>query len=88
MFLPDVKMKNQVMRFLILFLISLPTCNAFFRNLMIGDTAMARIDPIMAPGKPGQHVHHLNGGSSKYIPLIHTLHHADRVRRSRLSIDW
>lgn len=41
-------------------------CDAFFRNLMIGDTAMARVDPVVNSGEPAVHVHHLTGGSSKY----------------------
>lgn len=39
-------------------------CDAFFRNLMIGDTGMARIDPIVNPGEPASHVHHLNGAGN------------------------
>lgn len=43
--------------------------DAFFRNLMIGDTAMARVDPIVNRGGPAPHVHHLNGGRSKCYSL-------------------
>lgn len=68
MSLPQVKLKDRLgntSTLLVLLLTITHNCDAFFRNLMIGDTAMARIDPIVAPGEPSQHVHHLNGGSSK-----------------------
>lgn len=44
-----------------------PGCDAFFRNLMIGQTAQARIDPVVNPGHAAMHVHHLTGGGSRYL---------------------
>ena len=68
--LPEVKMK-PIMARISLTLLAVTSftspCEAFFRNLMIGDTAMARIDPIVDRGEPAVHVHHLTGGGSKYI---------------------
>lgn len=46
-----------------------PRCDAFFRNLMIGQTAQARIDPIVNRGSAAMHVHHLTGGGSKFVAL-------------------
>lgn len=64
--LPEVKLKSLLTLLAATSFIS--PCNAFFRNLMISDTAMARVDPIVNRGEPGMHVHHLTGGGSKYIP--------------------
>lgn len=74
MAVPEVKLKASAGRALpTLFLLALTftsSCDAFFRNLMISDTAMARIDPIVNRGEASMHVHHLNGGGSKYsLPL-------------------
>lgn len=63
--LAEVKLKSfmdQLAVFAFLGLAFTPACDAFFRNLMIGDTAMARIDPIVDRGEPAKHVHHLSGG--------------------------
>lgn len=69
MSLPDVKLKASAGRAISIFLFVALTftssCDAFFRNLMISDTAMARIDPIVNRGEASMHVHHLNGGGSK-----------------------
>lgn len=65
---PEVKLKSLMDRFIILafaLLTFTSRCDAFFRNLMIGETAMARIDPIVNRGSAAMHVHHLNGGGSK-----------------------
>ena len=66
--LPEVKLKSFVGRRILLALTALaftPTCDAFFRNLMCGDLAMARVDPIVNRGEPAMHVHHLSGGGGK-----------------------
>lgn len=64
-----VKTKNALYQAtLILYALSVFTtpAHAFFRNLCAGSIALARIDPIVSPGKPSQHLHQLNGGSSKH----------------------
>jgi len=65
--LPEVKLKALLTLLAATSLVS--PCNAFFRNLMISDTAMARVDPIVNRGEPAMHVHHLTGGGSKYIAV-------------------
>lgn len=60
-----------------------PSCDAFFRNLMISDTAMARVDPIVDRGEAAAHVHHLNGGGSKYESSFDPSL-TDIIRRSQL----
>lgn len=37
----------------------------YWRHLCHGQLGMARIDPMMAPGKPSQHIHNIQGASSK-----------------------
>lgn len=66
---PEVKLKSYSDKLTVLLALAVsfaPTCDAFFRNLMIGDTAMARVDPIVDRGKAAKHVHHLSGGGSEY----------------------
>lgn len=66
--MPEFKLKPTMNRFTSALFATLAltrSCDAFFRNLMIGDTAMARVDPIVNRGTPAMHVHHLNGGGSK-----------------------
>ncbi|KAK5079474.1 hypothetical protein LTR70_009375 [Exophiala xenobiotica] len=60
--LPEVKLKALLTLLAATSLVS--PCNAFFRNLMISDTAMARVDPIVNRGEPAMHVHHLTGGGN------------------------
>lgn len=78
MTLPEVKLKAPAgsamssLLFAAIFFTS--SCDAFFRNLMISDTAMARIDPIVDRGQAGAHVHHLNGGGSKHFILSKLAH--------------
>ena len=70
MSLLDVKLKpimNRITTLAVATLALSTGCDAFFRNLMIGDTAMARIDPIVNRGEPAAHVHHLTGGGSKFM---------------------
>lgn len=74
MSVPEVKLKASASRLIstILFvtLTLTSSCDAFFRNLMISDTAMARIDPIVNRGEASMHVHHLNGGGSEsHLPF-------------------
>ncbi|KAK5938035.1 hypothetical protein PMZ80_009624 [Knufia obscura] len=67
MSVPEVKLKPTMGKMsLTLLAITAFTspCDAFFRNLMISDTAMARVDPIVNRGEPGMHVHHLTGGGN------------------------
>lgn len=63
--LPEVKLKpamGTITTALVTTLAFTQSCDAFFRNLLISDTAMARVDPIVSRGKASAHVHHLNGG--------------------------
>ena len=72
--LPEVKLKaimGQISLSLLAVTSFTSPCEAFFRNLMISDTAMARVDPIVNRGEPGMHVHHLTGGGSKFCcPML------------------
>jgi hypothetical protein len=55
-----------VMTFVAILLYVLPA-NAFFRHLCFGELANGRIDPIMSPGLPSQHLHVTFGASSKLM---------------------
>lgn len=87
MSLPEVKLKAPASRVtsIVLFvaLTFTSSCDAFFRNLMISDTAMARIDPIVNRGEASMHVHHLNGGGSK-CNLCLRMKVTESYHRSRL----
>jgi Domain of unknown function (DUF1996) len=37
----------------------------YWRHLCHGQLGQARIDPMMVPGKPSQHIHNIQGASSK-----------------------
>ncbi|KAJ9504450.1 hypothetical protein H2202_000506 [Exophiala xenobiotica] len=52
-----------VMTFVAILLYVLPA-NAFFRHLCFGELANGRIDPIMSPGLPSQHLHVTFGASN------------------------
>lgn len=52
------------MTFVAILFFVLPT-HAFFRHLCFGELANGRIDPIMSPGHPSQHLHVTFGASSK-----------------------
>lgn len=39
---------------------------AFFRMECQGRLAVARMDPMMSPGKPAQHAHSIHGSSGKF----------------------
>lgn len=79
MSIPEVKLKASASRvvstILFIALTLTSSCDAFFRNLMISDTAMARIDPIVNRGEAAMHVHHLNGGGSKYYLALRLKHY-------------
>lgn len=79
MALPEVKLKafsgSATCSLLLAILIFTSSCDAFFRNLMISDTAMARIDPIVDRGEASAHVHHLNGAGSKLPLPVEPEHH-------------
>jgi hypothetical protein len=63
-----VKLKTFLVLLSFYFLIA-PT-QAFFRHICHGELGNGRIDPIMAPGNPSQHVHILFGASSKYCRIL------------------
>lgn len=68
--LPEVKLKLSISRLFLVLLTATtftPTCDAFFRNLMIHQTGMARVDPVVARGEAAMHVHHLSGGGSEFV---------------------
>jgi hypothetical protein len=61
--------KSSIKMALMFFCLSVmiaPT-GAFLRHLCFNPLGLARIDPIVTPDKPSQHVHHLHGSSSKSI---------------------
>jgi hypothetical protein len=47
------------------FLFMLGPCEAFWRLPCRGRSGVARIDPLMAPGKVSDHVHVIHGSGSK-----------------------
>ncbi|KAJ9638649.1 hypothetical protein H2204_004125 [Knufia peltigerae] len=54
---------ETVMTFVAILFFVLPT-HAFFRHLCFGELANGRIDPIMSPGHPSQHLHVTFGASN------------------------
>jgi hypothetical protein len=52
---------------LITFLSLIAPTEAFFRHLCHGEVGSGRVDPIMSPGKPSQHLHVAFGASSKSL---------------------
>lgn len=65
---PEVKMKFTVTSAATLLLIVLAwttPVEGFFRNRMIGELGLGRVDPIVSPGSPSQHLHHLHGAQGK-----------------------
>lgn len=65
-----VRLKSQLltpgMILLALVLYVLPA-QAFFRHLCKGELGNGRVDPIMSPGHPSQHLHVMFGASSEYL---------------------
>ncbi|KAJ9604680.1 hypothetical protein H2200_010794 [Cladophialophora chaetospira] len=59
---PRVKLKIGTV--LLAFLLMTVPAQAFFRNLCHGELGNARVDPIVAPGEPSQHLHVLFGASN------------------------
>lgn len=55
--------------------------------MMISDTAMARIDPIVDRGEASAHVHHLNGAGSEYF-VIYALRMINHLYRSWFRLYW
>ncbi|RVX68435.1 hypothetical protein B0A52_07435 [Exophiala mesophila] len=49
---------------LVLVLLHLSPCHAFWRHLCFGELGTARVDPIRSPGSPSQHAHVLFGASN------------------------
>ena len=47
--------------------------DAFWRMDCHSRSGLARIDPIVTPGKVSSHVHAVHGGSSKYIHSLYSL---------------
>ncbi|OAG41942.1 hypothetical protein AYO21_03945 [Fonsecaea monophora] len=58
-----VALKFQALILALLLFMSPPT-HAFFRHLCHGELGNGRVDPIMAPGSPAQHLHVLFGASN------------------------
>lgn len=46
----------------------LPVADAFWRLPCRGRLGVARIDPLMEPGKVAGHAHVIHGGNSMYLP--------------------
>jgi hypothetical protein len=46
-------------------LLRIGPAQAFFRHLCYGELATGRIDPIMSPGEPSQHLHVTFGSSGE-----------------------
>ena len=61
---PRVKLKLGGLLLALLLLIT--PSQAFFRHLCHGELGSGRVDPIVAPGNPSQHLHVLFGASSKH----------------------
>ena len=45
--------------------LKLGNVDAFWRLLCDGSVGLARMDPLMEPGRVGDHVHSIKGGSGK-----------------------
>ncbi|KIW68215.1 hypothetical protein PV04_04175 [Phialophora macrospora] len=59
---PRVKIKAVIMLLASLFFAG--PANAFFRHLCHGELGNGRVDPIVAPGNPSQHLHVIFGASN------------------------
>ncbi|EXJ91739.1 hypothetical protein A1O3_00289 [Capronia epimyces CBS 606.96] len=67
MVIPKVKLKSLgagPALLLVVFLLNTVPVHAFFRHLCFGELGNGRVDPIMSPGHPSQHVHVSFGASS------------------------
>lgn len=51
--------------FAILLSLNIGHTSAFWRLLCDGSVGLARMDPLMEPGKVGDHAHSIKGGSGK-----------------------
>ncbi|KIX99495.1 uncharacterized protein Z520_05071 [Fonsecaea multimorphosa CBS 102226] len=60
---PAVGLAPRMILLALLFLLVSPT-HAFFRHLCHGTLGNGRVDPIMAPGSPSQHLHVMFGASN------------------------
>jgi hypothetical protein len=49
----------------LLLVLQVPGADAFFRHACRGEVGIGRVDSIMSPGKPSQHLHGIHGASSK-----------------------
>lgn len=54
----------------ITFLLFTSNVNAFWRLLCDGNVGLARIDPLVAPGGPSDHVHSIKGGSGESFLFV------------------
>ena len=67
-----MKIERATINFLLVVIsaISLVTpVEGFFRHLCHGQLGVSRVDPMISPGKASQHVHSIQGASSKLYVL-------------------
>ncbi|EXJ93519.1 hypothetical protein A1O1_01911 [Capronia coronata CBS 617.96] len=64
---PGVKLRSfgaMPILLVVAFLLNVAPTEAFFRHLCFGELGNGRVDPIMAPGQPSQHLHVSFGASN------------------------
>jgi hypothetical protein len=76
---PHVKLKIAIVLLSSLFFVG--PANAFFRHLCHGELGNGRIDPIVAPGNPSQHLHVIFGASSEFD---HRSRQKEKLTRSQI----
>ena len=80
------KLPTDYLTIATLLLLKLTGTHAFWRLLCDGSVGLARMDPLMSPGRVGDHVHSIKGGSGESQQVPHRKHSYDFLHAKHMLI--